>query len=243
MLYEMADHLKEAYEEELIAKIDATLEELRRLDEGKIPAGLQAYLDKKKGKKGNGDKKEEENGNGNGNGSKGSKPDFLDLDKDGDKKEPMKKAAKEKKEETEYNYVNAYVEKVMGADTGMRMMAAKDRMKGKDKLLSKKEGDANAAHMAKKIKMSPSYAGAMGEELINSGVFSEEEITKFIWVEFDESIEENRQVAYEPEKYKDPDESDKPYRQRSRAARMRDPKRGINSPAFKKFMADRGMSV
>ena len=100
MLYEMADHLKEAYEEELIAKIDATLEELRRLDEGKIPAGLQAYLDKKKGKKGNGDKKEEENGNGNGNGSKGSKPDFLDLDKDGDKKEPMKKAAKEKQLQT-----------------------------------------------------------------------------------------------------------------------------------------------
>ena len=240
MLYEMADHLKEAYEEELIARLDETLAELARLDEGKIPAGLQAYMDKKKGKKGNGDKKEEENGKDHG-GSKGSKPDFLDLDKDGDKKEPMKKAAKEKKEETEYNYVNTYVEKVMGADTGMRMMAAKDRMKGKDKLLSKKEGDANAAHMAKKIKMSPSYAGAMGEELINSGVFSEEEITKFIWVEFDESIEENRQVAYEPEKHKDPDESDKPYRQRSRAARMRDPKRGINSPAFKKFMADRGM--
>ena len=239
MLYEMADHLKEAYEEELIAKIDATLEELRRLDEGKIPAGLQAYLDKKKGKKGNGDKKEEENGNGNG--SKGSKPDFLDLDKDGDKKEPMKKAAKEKKEETEYNYVNAYVEKVMGADTTMRMMAAKDRMKGKDKLLSKKEGDANAAHMAKKIKMSPSYAGAMGEEtfkrLVDSGFFTEEEVTKILWSEF----EENRQVAYEPEKHKDPDESDKPYRQRSRAARMRDPERGINSPAFKKFMADRGM--
>ena len=52
---------------------------------------------------------------------------------------------------------------------------------------------------------------------------------------------ENRQVAMEPEKHKDPDESDKPYRQRSKAARMRDPKRGINSPAFKKFMADRGM--
>ena len=241
MLYEMADHLKEAYEEELIAKIDATLEELRRLDEGKIPAGLQAYLDKKKGKKGNGDKKEEENGNGNGNGSKGSKPDFLDLDKDGDKKEPMKKAAKEKKEGTEYNYVNAYVEKVMGADPTMRMMAAKDRMKGKDKLLSKKEGEKHAANMARKIKMSPSYAGAMGEELINSGVFSEEEITKFLWVEFDESIEENYRAMRNPEKYKDPDESDKPYRERSKAARMRDPHRGINSPAFKKFMADRGM--
>ena len=247
MLYEMADHLKEAYEEELIAKIDATLEELRRLDEGKIPAGLQAYLDKKKGKKGNGDKKEEENGNGkdhgNGNGSKGSKPDFLDLDKDGDKKEPMKKAAKEKKEETEYNYVNAYVEKVMGADTTMRKMAAKDRAQGKDKLLPKKEGDRNAAFMKAKIKMSPRYAGAMGEELINSGVFSEEEITKFLWVEFDES----REYSHNPEKYHDSQgrdkklEMDKPYRQRSRAARMRDPERGINSPAFKKFMADRGM--
>ena len=62
-----------------------------------------------------------------------------------------------------------------------------------------------------------------------------------LWTLFDESIEENRQVAMNPEKYKDPDESDKPYSQRSRAARMRDPKRGINSPAFKKFMADRGM--
>ena len=243
MLYEMADHLKESYEEELIARLDATLEELRRLDEGKIPAGLQAYMDKKKGKKDHGDKKEEENGKDHGNGSKGSKPDFLDLDKDGDKKEPMKKAAKEKKEETEYNYVNAYVEKVMGADTGMRMMAAKDRAKGKDKLLPKKEGDRTAAFMKAKIKMSPSYAGAMGEELIKSGVFSEEEITKFLWVEFDES----REYSHNPEKYHDSEgrdkklEMDKPYRQRSRAARMRDPERGINSPAFKKFMADRGM--
>ena len=230
MLYEMADHLKEAYEEELIAKIDATLEELRRLDEGKIPAGLQAYLDKKKGKKDHGDKKEEENGKDHG-GSKGSKPDFLDLDKDGDKKEPMKKAAKEKKEETEYNYVNAYVEKVMGADTGMRMMAAKDRMKGKDKLLSKKEGDANAANMKAKIKMSPSYAGAMGEEVIKSGIFTEEEIAKFLWVEFDEGYQRNPEA----------DPQNKPYREKSKAERMADPERGINSPAFKKFMADRGM--
>jgi hypothetical protein len=231
MLYEMADHLKEAYEEELIAKIDATLEELRRLDEGKIPAGLQAYLDKKKGKKGNGDKKEGENGNGNGNGSKGSKPDFLDLDKDGDKKEPMKKAAKEKKEETEYNYVNTYLEKVMGADTTMRMMAAKDRAKGKDKLLSKKRGEQEAANMSRKIKMSPSYAGAMGEEVIKSGIFTEEEIAKFLWVEFDEGYQRN------PEK----DPQNKPYREKTKAERMADPERGINSPAFKKFMADRGM--
>ena len=44
MLYEMADHLKESYEEELIARLDETLAELARLDEGKMPAGLQAYI-------------------------------------------------------------------------------------------------------------------------------------------------------------------------------------------------------
>ena len=83
----------------------------------KMNAGLRAYLDKKmKGKK-NGDKEEKENGNGKA--SKGSKPDFLDLDKDGNKTEPMKSAAKSKKEETEYNYVNSYLselsKKTMGS--------------------------------------------------------------------------------------------------------------------------------
>ena len=227
MLYEMADHLKESYEEELITQLDETLQELRRFDEGKMPAGLQAYLDKKKG----GKKEKEENGDDNGKSSKGSKPDFLDLDKDGDKKEPMKKAAKEKKEETEYNYVNTYLEKVMGADTTMRMMAAKDRMKGKDKLLSKKKGEENAANMSRKIKMSPSYAGSMGEEVIKSGIFTEEEIAKFLWVEFDEGYQRNPEA----------DPQNKPYKEKSKAERMADPERGINSPAFKKFMADRGM--
>ena len=100
MLYEMADHLKESYEEELITQLDETLQELRRYDEGKMPAGLQAYLDKKKG----GKKEKEENGDDNGKSSKGSKPDFLDLDKDGDKKEPMKKAAKDKEKIKKENY-------------------------------------------------------------------------------------------------------------------------------------------
>ncbi len=35
------------------------------------------------------------------------KPDFLDLDKDGDKKEPMKKAAKDKKEKVEEKYATS----------------------------------------------------------------------------------------------------------------------------------------
>jgi hypothetical protein len=53
----------------------------------KLPAALQAYIDKKKGKKGTKDTK----------GKKGAKPDFLDVDKDGDKKESIKKAANDKK--------------------------------------------------------------------------------------------------------------------------------------------------
>ena len=58
----------------------------------KINAGFQAYLDKKAGKKA--DKKEDKEEKG----GKKAKPDFLDLDKDGDKKETMKKAAKDAKD-------------------------------------------------------------------------------------------------------------------------------------------------
>ena len=58
-----------------------------------------------------------------------------------------------------------------------------------------------------------------------------------LWTLFNE----NYRAMRNPEKYKPDDESDKPYSERSREARMKDPKRGINSPAFKKFMADRGM--
>ena len=244
MLYEMADHLKEAYEEELIAKIDATLEELRKLDEGKIPAGLQAYLDKKKGKKCNGDKKEEENGKDHG-GSKGSKPDFLDLDKDGDKKEPMKKAAKEKKEETEYNYVNQYLENAPRMQKGAMAYdgpnkaasEAKDRVMAK----AKRKGPKPTVTIDKpdslvSMKVSKGYKESF-DALIESGKFSDLELQRIIFDDF----EENYRAMRNPEKYKPDDESDKPYRERSRAARMKDPKRGIDSPAFKKFMADRGM--
>ena len=245
MLYEMADHLKEAYEQELIAQLDETLAELARLDEGKMPAGLQAYIDKKKG----GKKEKEENGDDNGKSSKGSKPDFLDLDKDGDKKEPMKKAAKEKKEETEYNYVNAYVNKMNEAigegdpqDDAVAQMSGRggdpqsDAVKQYVKYSSKtsKKKNANAAKKITKENV---------EALVSSGFFTAEEVSGILWSEFDES----REYSHNPEKYHDSQgrdkklEMDKPYAKRSRSARMKDPERGINSPAFKKFMADRGM--
>jgi len=192
---------------------------LLEIIEGKVNAGLQAYLDKKKGKKT--DDKEE---NGNGKSSKGGKPDFLDLDKDGDKKESMKKAAKDKKLKEAMIVTNADKKGNTPAYQGYK--AGK---KGKDG--------------------KPMYKAAdhMKEDLLASGVFSEHEITKLIWNEFDDSIEENYRAMRDPEKYeREQDkklERDKPYHKRSRAARMADPDRGINSPAFKKFMADRGMSV
>ena len=99
-------------------------EAYQSIQEGKVNAGLQAYLYKKKGKKENGEEKEEKNGNG----SKGSKPDFLDLDKDGDKKEPMKKAAKEKnmkKEEVQQmdEFVGAALGALGGAALGKTALA------------------------------------------------------------------------------------------------------------------------
>ena len=289
-LYKAADHMKE---EEVI-------------DE-KMNAGLRAYLDKKKGKKGNGDK--EENGNGkNGKASKGSKPDFLDLDKDGNKTEPMKSAAKSKKEETEYNYVNSYLselsKKTMGSyikkasvdatnrsfdhgesekrqyepdkETDKEEKKISNRVKGIGTAAKKMsegmsaprmqkgamayDGPNKAASEAKDRVMAKTKAKRKGpkptvtidkpdklvsmkvskesfDKLIESGRFSDLELQRIIFDDF----EENYRAMRNPEKYKDPDESDKPYHKRSKAARMRDPERGINSPAFKKFMADRGM--
>ena len=225
-MYKAADHMKE---EEVI-------------DE-KMNAGLRAYLDKKKGKKGNGDKEENGNGNGNGNGkaSKGSKPDFLDLDKDGNKTEPMKSAAKSKKEETEYNYVNQYIEMVaprmqkgaMAYDGPNKAASeAKDRVMAKTKAKRKKPTvtiDKPDSLVSMKV-MTPKESY---DAMIESGIFSDIEIQNFIFDDFEEGY------GYKKNPEKDP--VYKPYKEKSRAERMADPDRGINSPAFKKFMASQGM--
>ena len=67
-------------------KLEEETHEEIKLEKKKLPAGLKAYLDKKK--KGGATAKKS---------TSKAKPDFLDLDKDGDKKESMKKAAKEAK--------------------------------------------------------------------------------------------------------------------------------------------------
>ena len=175
-MYKAADHMKE---EEVV--------------EGKVNAGLQAYLDKKKGKKSNGDDKKEMNGNGNGNGKKngkGGKPDFLDLDKDGNKTEPMKSAAKSaKKEETEYNYVNQYIEmnaprmqKGAMAYDGPNKAAseAKDRVMAKTK--AKRKGPKPTVTIDKpdslvSMKVSKGYKESF-DKMIESGKFSDQELAK-----------------------------------------------------------------
>lgn len=90
---EIEDEDEERYEDEEQEEQEEDEHRIRRwgdeevVEKKKINAGFQAYLDKQKGKKADkgGDKK--------------GKPDFLDLDKDGDKKETMKKAAKDAKDD------------------------------------------------------------------------------------------------------------------------------------------------
>ena len=161
------------------------------MKEGKINPGLQAYLDKKKGKKSNGDDKKEMNGNGNGNGNgkkngKGGKPDFLDLDKDGNKTEPMKSAAKSaKKEETEYNYVNQYIEmnaprmqKGAMAYDGPNKAAseAKDRVMAKAK--ARKKPTVSIDTPDKLVSMKVMTPKESFDKMIESGKFSDQELAK-----------------------------------------------------------------
>ena len=169
-MYKAADHMKE---EEVV--------------EGKINPGLQAYLDKKKGKKSNGDDKKEMNGNGNGNGKKngkGGKPDFLDLDKDGNKTEPMKSAAKSaKKEETEYNYVNQYIE--MAAPRMQKGAMAYDgpnkaASEAKDRVMAKTKAKRTVTidKPDKLVSMKVMPPKERFDAMIESGKFSDQELAK-----------------------------------------------------------------
>jgi len=95
-----------------------------------------------------------------------------------------------------------------------------------------------AAKAAKKGFQSGSQSESVEiESLINSGIFSEEEITKIVeanrlgkfedWIEFDEGYQ------------RDPERGEREDTRSARQKRMDDPHKGINSPAFRKFMADK----
>ena len=217
-MYKAADHMKE-----------------ESIDE-KMNAGLQAYIDKNKGKKTD-DK--EENGNGkNGKASKGSKPDFLDLDGDGNKTEPMKSASKSKKEETEYNYVSQYLENAPRMQKGAmaydgpnkEASEAKDRVMAKAK--ARKKPTVTIDKPDKLVSMKVMTPKESFDALVETGIFSDVELQGLLFDTFEESVEHRRN----PEKY-----ADKPYSEKSKKERMADPDRGINSPAFKKFMRDNNL--
>ena len=82
------------------------------------------------------------------------------------------------------------------------------------------EGLSNTWEEAQKI------MGTLKSELV------EEIYQNQLWTLFDE----NYQAMRNPEKYEE-----KPYKEKSKKERMADPKRGINSPAFKEFMRKQGM--
>jgi hypothetical protein len=110
---------------------------------------------------------------------------------------------------------------------------AKDRVMAKTK--AKRKGPKPTVTIDKpdslvSMKVSKGYKESF-DALIESGKFSDLELQRFLFDAFEEGYQRN------PEK----DPQNKPYKEKSRAERMADPDRGINSPAFKKFMADRGM--
>ena len=72
------------------------------------------------------------------------------------------------------------------------------------------------------------------DALIESGKFSELEIQRIIFDDFEEGYQRN------PEKDPEYNKDNETFAQR-RKRRMNDPKTGINSPAFKEFMRKQGM--
>ena len=114
---------------------DAPIEEAQSAAQ---KAAFQAMLDKKKGKKpadtDDADKKPNDDKKPGGEDKEvdeAAKPDFLDMDKDGDKKEPMKKAIKDaKKKKTDEGKViigNYFTNLLEGAeDKAEIVMASKD---------------------------------------------------------------------------------------------------------------------
>ena len=76
------------------------------------------------------------------------------------------------------------------------------------------------------MKVSKGYKESF-DAMIESGKFSDLELQRFLFDDF-----ERMDIKEILRKIKN-----KPYKEKSRAERMADPDRGINSPAFKKFMA------
>ena len=153
--------------------------------EGKMPEGLKKYMEKK----GKGHSKEEDKSDSKG----GGKPDFLDLDKDGDKKESMKKAAKDKKM-SEGMQAPKMQKGAMAYDGPNKPASeAKDRVMQKSKVAKMRMAGNLGRQMASSGMNSPAGQKAMKKS---------NEITKQLNKE-DMKLGENRMAAYTAGGYKD----------------------------------------
>ena len=130
----------------------------------------------------------------------------------GSKDKAIKKAMS--KEEAEYNYVNQYLE------NAPRMQKGAMAYDGPNKAASEAKDRVLAKTKAKRKGPKPTVTIDKPDKLVSikikeSGIFSEEELAKLNWLEFDEGYQRN------PEK----DPQNKPYKEKSRAERMADPDR------------------
>jgi len=248
-IYKMADHLKDEYEAELWDTVSHNLTELHELGGVKFkvvplnekqkdtPDQVKAVIAYDKARKGtedavydteHGKKKQakKERDYAKWQRDKGAE----DAQKSGHPWEHAKGSTREKEGKKSIKHAHIKDDKDWGYDKKGNSLNPVDQMKKKRK--------DNDLFGSPKKKVKEDF-----NQLISSGKFSKEEIDRIAWNEFDES----REYSHNPEKYHDSEghdkklERDKPYRKRSKAARMADPERGINSPAFRKFMADRGM--
>ena len=153
--------------------------------EGKMPEGLRKYMEKK----GKGHSKDEDKSDS----KSGGKPDFLDLDKDGDKKESMKKAAKDKKM-SEGMHAPKMQKGAMAYDGPNKAASeAKDRVMQKSKVAKMRMAGNLGRQMASSGMNSPAGQKAMKKS---------NEITKQLNKE-DMKLGENRMAAYTAGGYKD----------------------------------------
>ena len=143
---------------------ESLMNEFEEVEEGKLNPGLQAYLDKKKGKKDDKDDKEDKVE------EKKAKPDFADIDGDGDKKETMKKAAKDKKEKADESINEAKCDCDCGKDPCEECGKSHHKVKEESPELARLKKLAGTEQLDELLPAVGAVAGAVGRALVSKGV-------------------------------------------------------------------------
>ena len=136
-----------------------------------------------------------------------AKPDFLDLDKDGNKKEPMKKAAKEveapkERLKTDRNMFNIPKGEQQAAKERLLAKARAKRAKMDEEVVTEKKGDGNLANNYPpydKVTRGDVIAGALGKDQMGGKKKKVKESSDYDPMDDDEfdhdEAEENRGVS------------------------------------------------